>query len=1132
MGNGLNSGKLSSSLLEIQSELEDLRTRCISDPGNAEEVLSDALEQLQVVFEELSTANEELTQQNEELIVAQEALKCANDRLDLAQRAAGAGVWDWNVTTNRIEWSSELFDLFGLDPQKTAASFEAWNTIIHPEDKEIANIRIDQALKEHTGLNSEYRIVLPNGQIRWISALGQGIYDDQARPVRMIGICIDITKRKNVEEELCKSEVKYRTVADYTYDWELWQDPAGRWLYCSPSCERITGYSADEFLADPNLLRSIVYPDDLEIYDHHFYEGKCEEPYEHEVEFRIVHADGSVRWISHTCQSVFDDAGKYLGARGSNRDVTERKRMEDELARLASFPKLNPNPIAEVDLEGRVFFLNPAAQELLPNLQEMGKDHPWLADWGSVARMFCDSQTSTYVRDVSIGDNWYQQTMYFVPDIQRIRIYVQDITERKQAEIALQDAKEELEVSAEELRMQNDELMLAQSAILESENRLRTLGDNLPESAVYQYVHETAGSVRFLYISAGIERLNAVSVQDVLQDAGALHRQIPQEYYGQLVEAEARSARDLSDFDMELPMHRPDGQVRWMRLRSRPHRMQDGRIVWDGVQTDVTEHRTAEEALDRLSKQRQLALDAAHMGWWHYDPVTEISSWDDRYKEIFGVTGYQRPNEEILARLHPEDLPSVWAKVEAALDPANPQPYSAEYRINLPDGSMRWIEAHGIASFEGAGAARRATSLIGTVADITERKQAEEELRKSQNQFEVLIQNLSSGVALIDEHGRFTIVNPAFLRMFGLSDTSNIKNVNDQNWCEWQVFDGDGILLHVDDHPVRKAAMTGQPVRNKMVGVRLPAGGDLTWMLISAEPILKPDGRIDMVICTYHNITERKRAEKALQEAKEELEVSAEELRQQNEELSQAHAALRESRGKLQAALESMTDAVFISDTEGNFIDFNEAFATYHKFRSKEECYKTLSEYPNYIDVYFADGTLAPLDMWAVPRALRGETVTNAEYILRRKDTGETWWGSYSFGPIRDKNGTIVGSVVAGRDITDRKRQEKALRESEERFRLALRNAPVSVSAQDRDLRFTWAYNQRMARPEEIIGKFDADIFIPEDAEHLTAIKRRVLDENIEIREQMWLDRPGGRMFLDVCFEPIYDEAGRTIGVG
>jgi signal transduction histidine kinase len=83
-----------------------------------------------------------------------------------------------------------------------------------------------------------------------------------------------------------------------------------------------------------------------------------------------------------------------------------------------------------------------------------------------------------------------------------------------------------------------------------------------------------------------------------------------------------------------------------------------------------------------------------------------------------------------------------------------------------------------------------------------------------------------------------------------------------------------------------------------------------------------------------------------------------------------------------------------------------------------------------------ANGELAPLDMWAVPRALRGELVKDAEYILRRKDTGETWIGSYIFGPIRDEVGAIVGSVVVGRDITERKQIEGELRKSELQFKL------------------------------------------------------------------------------------------------
>ena len=146
-------------------------------------------------------------------------------------------------------------------------------------------------------------------------------------------------------------------------------------------------------------------------------------------------------------------------------------------------------------------------------------------------------------------------------------------------------------------------------------------------------------------------------------------------------------------------------------------------------------------------------------------------------------------------------------------------------------------------------------------------------------------------------------------------------------------------------------------------------------------------------------------------------------------ERAAAAEALQEGRAKLEAALASMTDAVFISDVQGRFIEFNDAFATFHKFSNKEECAKTFAEYPDILDVFMADGTVAPLDQWAVPRALRGETATNVEYTLRRKDTGETWVGSYSFSPIRNKDGVIVGSVVTARDITERKRVDVSLAE-------------------------------------------------------------------------------------------------------
>ena len=146
-------------------------------------------------------------------------------------------------------------------------------------------------------------------------------------------------------------------------------------------------------------------------------------------------------------------------------------------------------------------------------------------------------------------------------------------------------------------------------------------------------------------------------------------------------------------------------------------------------------------------------------------------------------------------------------------------------------------------------------------------------------------------------------------------------------------------------------------------------------------------------------------------------------------EREKAAEALFEGRAKLEAALASMTDAVFISDVQGRFINFNDAFATYYRFKDKDECFTTLAEYPNVLDVLSPDGTPAPLDTWALTRALRGETASNIEYVLRRKNTGETWWGNYNFAPIKDKDDTIVGAIVTARDITVRKQTEEKIRQ-------------------------------------------------------------------------------------------------------
>ncbi|WP_129126034.1 ATP-binding protein [Geomonas oryzae] len=142
----------------------------------------------------------------------------------------------------------------------------------------------------------------------------------------------------------------------------------------------------------------------------------------------------------------------------------------------------------------------------------------------------------------------------------------------------------------------------AEATLRESEERLRLLGDNLPESYVYQYHHEPDGKVRFVHLSAGVERVHGVTREAALADPWVLHGQIDPEQLPELAEQEQLSGASLSDFKMELRMRRADGEWRWLQMRSRPRKRSDGIVVWDGVATDITERKLVEARIEHLNR--------------------------------------------------------------------------------------------------------------------------------------------------------------------------------------------------------------------------------------------------------------------------------------------------------------------------------------------------------------------------------------------------------------------------------------------------------------------------------------------------------------------------------------------------
>ncbi|UCH78921.1 MAG: PAS domain-containing protein [Candidatus Coatesbacteria bacterium] len=254
-------------------------------------------------------------------------LRQVEGALQEAQRLAHLGSWDWDVPTDVATWSDEVYRIFGFTPQEFGATYGVFLASVHPEDRPAVMAAMAASLADpEVPYDIEHRIVRPDGSERIVHGRGKVTFGDGGKPVRMIGTVHDVT-------ELKSAEFRYRTVADFTYDWEYWRGADGRFLYVSPSCERISGYKPEAFVDDPELIRELVLPEDRDLWDEHREEGEMT-PGIHEARFRLRTRRGEVRWIEHMCQPVTSPGGEFLGIRASNRDVTERERSVTEAARL------------------------------------------------------------------------------------------------------------------------------------------------------------------------------------------------------------------------------------------------------------------------------------------------------------------------------------------------------------------------------------------------------------------------------------------------------------------------------------------------------------------------------------------------------------------------------------------------------------------------------------------------------------------------------------------------------------------------------------------------------------------------------------------------------------------------------
>lgn len=283
----------------------------------------------------------------------------------------------------------------------------------------------------------------------------------------------EITERKKAEEALRESEIKFRTVANFLYDWEYWLTPDGSLVYVSRSCERITGYKAEKFIENPTLVTSIIHPEDKHLFDSHFKLTSIDKT--HEIDFRIITRKGETKWLAHTCQPAFDDQGKWLGRRVSNRDITDRKKAEEKARKseaeniaskyARSLLEASLDPLVTIDDEGKITDVNQATEIVtgISREQLIGTEfsdyftEPERAKAG-YEKVFKDGFVKDYplaitnksgkITDVIYNASIFRNTQ---GQIQGVFAAARDITQRKAMENELRETLEKLRQSNAEL---------------------------------------------------------------------------------------------------------------------------------------------------------------------------------------------------------------------------------------------------------------------------------------------------------------------------------------------------------------------------------------------------------------------------------------------------------------------------------------------------------------------------------------------------------------------------------------------------------------------------------------------------------------------------------------------------------
>jgi PAS domain S-box-containing protein len=839
--------------------------------------------------------------------------------------------------------------------------------------------------------------------------------------------------------------------------------------------ENIFGYGAREMVGKPMLM---LFPRDrlAEEADILGRIGRGESV-EHYETVR-VRKDGTKIDVSVTISPIRDGTGAIVGASKIARDITQRKRAEEDLReseeRFRLFVEHAPAALAMFDREMRYLHWSErwrtdygleerdlygvSHYELFPELPQVWKEIHRRGLAGEVLR----AEQDRFERpDGSVQwlrwevRPWYDRK----GEVAGIVIFAEDITEGK----------------------------LAEDARRESETNFAGLVNLVPQ-IVWICTNEGLN----IFFNERWFRYTGLTAEQSRGTGWAtpFHPDDQQKAWDTWNQATATG----STYMVESRLRAADGSYRWFLMLGEPLRDADGGVVkWFGTCTDIDDIKSAQAAL-RESEERFLAMaNGIPQLAWMADADGQIFWYNQRWYDCTGTTleemagwGWQKVHD-------PAALAKVLERWKGSI--ASGDPFDMEFPLRGADGVYRMFLNRVMPVKDAEG---KVTRWFGTNTDISERKRAEEQLATqaeelSQQATELsrsrvlleaqklilksVLDSMEEGLVAADERGKFIIWNPAAEKIMRLG----AEEMSPEQWsAHYGLYEADGVTLLAPEKNPLLGAIQGKSSTTEMFMRNLRLGEGI-WVEANASPLKDEEGMVHGGVVAFRDITERKRVEAELVRQAEELQVSSQ--------------ALEEQKLMLQSVLDSMAEGLVAADEHGKFILWNPA-ATKIVGMGAENV--PPGEWNSHYGCYLPD-TVTPLPAQENPllRAVRGETCTT-EMFVRNQELEQGAWLEVSGGPLKDRNGALRGGVVAFRDITSRKEAERKIRQFNQELeeRVVERTAQLAEANEELEA-FTYSVSHDLRAPlrhmsgfTKILAEDFGPSLPPEAQEHVERIQR------------------------------------------